>query len=295
MENYLFELTVEEKIESELRKNTNYFTLKDKYDKLGELLKNLKKIDRTPLDVQKRSCVDNLYAMAEFNICDIRNMKYFLDSITDTDINNYTKKHPEWLEYTLKRVIEHLKIIVLTVDKICYECQNKIYDLFDNVYEAKKLYLTQKEILDICELYQLTNIIEEEIRKIDNRNLNINFSELTNDESAKRYAIQEWQQKAEHSCECLRHYILNFIGARIPDEFLYTYNQTLDIESFFLETISDNNSNTAYIEKCIQTFDKEQYIDYLKEHPVDYLEYLKELGTYKEYQDYKDKINQAKV
>ena len=294
MENYLFELTMDEEIEAELRKNTNYFIMQDKYDQLGNLLKDCKKINKTIVNPKRIKYLGNMYNLAEYGIPRITSMEDSLDAIEEDDIEGYIEKHNEWEKHEIRNIINDFKIKMATVGKICIECQNVIYSLFDKIYSTDKIYLTQKDILDLCEMYQLLDIPEQVSRTIDSKCPNINFSELSND-VLPRYLTLEWQQEIKQQCEELRINILNFIGARIPYDFLYTYNQTLDIKDFFLQTISTNNSDISYIEECIKTFDKNQYIEYLKERPIDYLEYLEEFGEYTEYLEYKIKLNQADI
>lgn len=289
MANMLFEQTKDERVNEELGENTNYFNVKEKYSKLDELLKELKKMDKSPINQGTVGYINDMYCTAENEMNDIIGVEEIIEGIDKEKVKEYEENHKG---IKITNTIDELKIKAATSNKIIMECKRDIYEIYDAVYEENETYLKQGDTLKICELYQLLGVLEDEINTVSPKAKDIDFEELTAG-NCSRHFVEEWQGDILYVTEKLKIYIMNIIGLHVSANFLESYNETLDITNFFIQTIIMDNDGSGRIERYIKEFDKEAYTEYLKEFPVDYLEYLKEFGSNKEYMNYKSKINHA--
>lgn len=266
-------------IKKELETNTNYFSIKEKYNHLRTLLKDLQKMYKYRIDNNKRDTIDDLFYDANNTIGPIISNGNTLENTLEEVGESYSD---------IKEKLKNLEIIIKSMCMVLEEYQELIFQIGDIIYEDEAVYFNQNNVLLMGEIFELNEIIKKEAITLEVNTKKLQSLEL-GVHTLNISPIISWLTQVKESCERLKYNIMTLIGFDIDGAFLSDYMKVLPAKDFFIQiTMFEDDNN--YLKTQIDEFNKEDYVEYLKEKPFKYLEYLYDFEKYDELENYKEEI-----
>ena len=197
MDEFLFDIAEEEEKEFELKQNTNFFEIEEKYKALKSKIKGRNKMHKGNFTTKRNQCVEKLYNLSENWMCPVQDDLECIKYISNENIEKYVENHAEfWSAYELEKYVKRLKIKMLTINEIFSSCQDIIdYYLEESIYKVSK-----KVVLDMSEMYEFQNVIEDVVKTIEPKIEMIDFSELTDQYDVSQHFITEWKKDVMFIC-----------------------------------------------------------------------------------------------